>query len=572
MSAILPPSLRERLRSTSGSDLPSPRDGKDFVLYVLRTAFRAASNPSLEVALRMASALGLPLVCVAVVEDGVTPGRSWRPTDRAAAFRLEALRELQPLFAARGTVLLVQVERDGCRAAVTMSLAFKAALVVTDEHFGIEPHATATRRLAQAAHNALWLCDCACTLPSRLLGSAALVGGNAGFLRATQKERTLRLTDAEWDFPPQAPPPPRGPPPAAAFAWSVDLGEAGALEAVLAAPSRRDASVGRVRHTRGGPSAARARWGAYVEGGGLKSYASHRNNPLAAEHRGASRMSAYVNAGMICPVAMARDALAAKSDKFLSEFVGFRESAHLWCLLHPGGYAVATVAVPAWARGMLRHAAGGGGDAASPALADLESGHTGDPLWDDCQRSLVLAGELHNNLRMAWGKAIPAWHAALLGGAGGTAEARLQAALDLLIRLNDRFALDGGAPPSYGGLLWCLGWRDRPGPGGCPTSRPTSVMASKIKAGDLERRARQRSAAQIRFDVAPTPPTARALEGGVGAKRARPAEEDPEAGQASSGQASASHGGPVAIAPRGAMWHFLNRQSAAALPPRERGV
>ena len=81
MSAI-PPSLRERLRSTSGSDLPSPRDGKDFVLYVLRTAFRAASNPSLEVALRMASALGLPLVCVAVVEDGVTPGRSWRPTDR----------------------------------------------------------------------------------------------------------------------------------------------------------------------------------------------------------------------------------------------------------------------------------------------------------------------------------------------------------------------------------------------------------------------------------------------------------------------------------------------------------
>ena len=220
---------------------------------------------------------------------------------------------------------------------------------------------------------------------------------------------------------------------------------------------------------------------------------------------------------------------------------------------------------------MLRHAAGGGGDAASPALADLESGHTGDPLWDDCQRSLVLAGELHNNLRMAWGKAIPAWHAALLGGAGGTAEARLQAALDLLIRLNDRFALDGGAPPSYGGLLWCLGWRDRPGPGGCPTSRPTSVMASKIKAGDLERRARQRSAAQIRFDVAPTPPTARALEGGVGAKRARPAEEDPEAGQASSGQASAppSHGGRAA-GPR--CGTFVNRRSAAAPPPRERGV
>jgi hypothetical protein len=57
---------------------------------------------------------------------------------------------------------------------------------------------------------------------------------------------------------------------------------------------------------------------------------------------------------------------------------------------------------------------------------------------------------------------------------------RLQAALDLLIRLNDRFALDGGAPPSYGGLLWCLGWRDRPGTNGRPTARPTSVMARRV--------------------------------------------------------------------------------------------
>jgi hypothetical protein len=41
-------------------------------------------------------------------------------------------------------------------------------------------------------------------------------------------------------------------------------------------------------------------------------------------------MSAYVNAGMIDPLRMARDALAAGAHKFLSEFVGFRESAHLW--------------------------------------------------------------------------------------------------------------------------------------------------------------------------------------------------------------------------------------------------
>ena len=140
-----------------------------------------------------------------------------------------------------------------------------------------------------------------------------------------------------------------------------------------------------------------------------------------------------------------------------------------------------------------------------------------------------MSGELHNNVRMAWGKAVVPWHAVALraaSAASATAAAtaaatsataiaadaaadaaspsssssatvpplpssseRLQAALDLLIRLNDKFALDGGAPPSYGGVLWCLGWRDRPGEDGCPTRRPTSVMAKRISPGDLERRA-----------------------------------------------------------------------------------
>ena len=63
----------------------------------------------------------------------------------------------------------------------------------------------------------------------------------------------------------------------------------GAVEAILAAPSRRDASVAPLPHTRGGPSAATARWRAYVRGGGLRSYASHRNNPLATAGKGGRR-------------------------------------------------------------------------------------------------------------------------------------------------------------------------------------------------------------------------------------------------------------------------------------------
>ena len=527
----LPAALRECLRSGSRdawctSSLPEPLPERDHVLYILSTTFRAEANPSLEVALHTAKALGKPLACLAIVEDALPAcmqGHLVRhPTDRSAAFRLDALRELQPLFAARGTALYVHVERDGCRAAVALSLAARACIVVMDEHYGIAPHATSADLVAQTGAP-VWLCDCHTTLPSATVPAAALAGGNAAFLRATAAARVCRLQPS-W-FPPPASAPPQ-PPPSEPPPWSADLAAEGAVEALLTAPSQRDTTVGRLRHTRGGPRAALARWTAYVASGGLRSYASHRNNPLASDHHGASRMSAYINLGMICPRRMARDAQAAGAVKFLSEFLGFRESAHLWCLHHPGGYADASVAVPSWAREQLRASSALTDNGGTPTLAALECGQTGDAAWDDCQRCLAISGELHNNVRMAWGKAIPQWHGAALAAlatAAATASAtaaavepptpatRLQAALDLLVHLNDKFALDGGAAPSYGGLLWCLGWRDRPSSNGTPSRRPTSVIAKRVPPGELERRARMRvNGVEVTALVEPTPTPAAA--------------------------------------------------------------
>jgi predicted NAD/FAD-dependent oxidoreductase len=104
-------------------------------------------------------------------------------------------------------------------------------------------------------------------------------------------------------------------------------------------------------------------------------------------------------------------------------------------------------ALPAWARRTLeRHRQD---ERATLSLERLARGRTGDELWDLAQRSLLAHGELHNNLRMTWGKAVPAW-------CDGP-----ESALSTLIELNNRFALDGGDPSSYGGLLWCLGLFDR---------------------------------------------------------------------------------------------------------------
>ena len=188
---FLPTSLQERLRPQHGATLPAPRDAGAHVLYCMRTAYRSAANPSLETALRVANELRVPLLCLAVLEDSFPAGLArigMRPTDRATAFRLEALRELQPEIAARGSVLLVHVERDGSRQAAAQSLAARARLVIVDDHFGIEPHMSFADKVRRTGAPT-WLCDCACTVPARTLPAQALVGGNAGFLRATRDAR-----------------------------------------------------------------------------------------------------------------------------------------------------------------------------------------------------------------------------------------------------------------------------------------------------------------------------------------------------------------------------------------------
>jgi deoxyribodipyrimidine photo-lyase len=75
---------------------------------------------------------------------------------------------------------------------------------------------------------------------------------------------------------------------------------------------------------------------------------------------------------------------------------------------------------------------------------------THDPLWNAAQNQLLREGSIHNYLRMLWGKKILEW----------TSEPR--EALEVMIELNNRYALDGRDPNSYSGIFWVLGRHDRP--------------------------------------------------------------------------------------------------------------
>jgi deoxyribodipyrimidine photo-lyase len=83
------------------------------------------------------------------------------------------------------------------------------------------------------------------------------------------------------------------------------------------------------------------------------------------------------------------------------------------------------------------------------SLEEFEAADTDDELWNAAQRQLVREGRIHNYLRMLWGKKILHW----------TPSPR--DALDIMIELNNKYALDGRNPNSYSGIFWVLGRYDR---------------------------------------------------------------------------------------------------------------
>lgn len=82
-------------------------------------------------------------------------------------------------------------------------------------------------------------------------------------------------------------------------------------------------------------------------------------------------------------------------------------------------------------------------------LEELEHSRTHDEIWNAAQTQLREEGIIHNYLRMLWGKKVIEW------------SPDYRTALDYLIELNNKYAIDGRDPNSYSGIFWCFGRFDR---------------------------------------------------------------------------------------------------------------
>jgi photolyase PhrII len=439
----------------------APRVGP--VVYWMRIAVRDHDHPALDAAIAAANALGTTVLVYHAVSE-----RYPFASDRHHTFILEGARDVAKGLRRRGIAYALHVERAGSRGPFLRLLAERAALVVT-EAAPFPPLAEWTRRLAahlETEQVPFVTVDASCIVPMPLVTQRY---DRAYAFRSASRRLAAGTLGRPWsDVAPLHDPTPPLLPFEPVDAESLDDRAIARLVAACAI----DHSIGPVRTLRGGSVAGYARWDAF-RATGLARYAERRND---AAIDGTSRLSPWLHYGHVSPLRVARDVAAlapsAGTDKFLDELLVWREAA--WHFASHTADLETLDVLPSWARTTLD------GHAEDPrellSMERLERARTGDRLWDLAQRSLVNHGELHNNVRMTWGKAIPGW------------TRTPEHARQTLVALNNRYALDGRDPASYGGLYWCLGLFDRPfSPEepvlGSVRGRPTSVHANRL---DLE--------------------------------------------------------------------------------------
>lgn len=408
-----------------------------FVLYWMRTAVRSDENPALDVAVACAAKLKVSLL----VYHSISQNYRYA-SDRHHTFMLEAARDVQATFAAEGVDYAFHLATPDDDQPHLVTLAGRAAIVVTED-MPVDPPRAFLNALARQIDSPIACVDTACVVPMKMVGKAhtrafAYRDATKSWYADRVAFQWPRVSRNDLDLP--------------RFDFEtlpfrkLDLQTASISD--LVANCEIDHAVGPVRDTVGGSTAGYARWNQF-KSNGLAAYAKRRNNALID---GVSRMSAYLHYGMVSPFRIAREAALeananAGAEKFLDELLVWRELAYAFCFYRHDHDQ--WTAIPEWAQDtLLEHA----GDKRPQTYGweTLARGATKDAFWNAAQKSLLVNGELHNNVRMTWGKAMLDWIDCP------------QEALRLMIDLNHRYALDGRDPSSYGGLLWCLGQFDRP--------------------------------------------------------------------------------------------------------------
>jgi deoxyribodipyrimidine photo-lyase len=444
-------------RVRSSADHP-PRADRDLVVYWMTTSRRVEWNFALQRAADWATELKRPLVVVEVLACG---GR-W-DSDRFHRFTLDGMSDNADLLAGGTTLYYPYVEpKPGAARAFFRALSQLACVMVTDD-FPVPLPAVQT--VDEQAGARIEKIDGNGLLPTRAAGRAFVTASS--FRRFLQKTLHEYMLDAPEPDPlaGRAFPRVKSLPAEISRRWpAVEASLLGGEFDLAGLPINH--RVGPVE-LRGGSMAAQKVWKKFLSKK-LGNYADDRNQP---EADGASGLSPYLHFGHVSVHQIFRDLIKKENwsprlmpqkangrrdgwwqmrppaEEFLDEIITWREiglNACTWLANHDRYESL-----PEWAQATLaKHAADERPDVYT--LEEFAAATTHDRLWNAAQMQLVREGRIHNYLRMVWGKKILQW----------TPSPRQ--ALDVMIELNNRYALDGQDPNSYSGIFWVLGRYDRP--------------------------------------------------------------------------------------------------------------
>lgn len=404
-----------------------------YVLYWMQMYKRVDNNHSLIYAIRRANELKLPLV----VYEGLKYYYPWA-SDRIHTFILEGVVEKRKAFEALGIRYVFYLQQDASSPKNTVAaLARDAALIVTDDFpcFIIPEH---NRRIAERAEIPVFAVDSNGVVPMSKFDKEE-------YAAYTIRPKIKKLLDRYLK------PLPLENVEVLSVGLDVDCPEttvtAETIRSLVSACDI-DHSVPASEYYRGGTIEGRKRLRKFVDEI-LPEYDTARSKP---DHDGSSRLSAYLHFGYLSPLEIAlavRDADAPQESKdaYLEELIVRRELSYNMTLFNDKYDSLD--ALPAWVHKTMRTHAG---DERTHlySLEQLEAGDTHDELWNAAQREMVVTGEMHNYVRMLWGKNVIAWSPSY------------EVAFETLVHLNNKYCLDGRNPNSYCGILWCFGKHDRP--------------------------------------------------------------------------------------------------------------
>ena len=411
----------------------SPNNDGKYILYWMQMFKRTTHNHALNFAIEQANERKLPLV----VYEGLKFYYPWA-SDRFHTFILEGVEEKRAAFEKLGIKYIFYLQKDDKSPKDTVAkIAKNAALIVTDDFpcFIIPKHNEA---IVKKAEIPVYAVDSNGVIPMSRFEKEEYAAYTirpkikrilSDYLKPFEEEKVkIKAGNLKIDCP------------------DTEVTEKNIAK--LVSECAIDHSVKPSNVYYGGTANGRKRLKLFLKNI-LSDYDKGRNKP---EKDGSSRLSSYLHFGFLSSLEIAlavkdSDAPQESKDAYLEEIIVRRELSYNFTRFNSDYDSLKSL--PDWVQKTMREHIDDKREVVY-SLEEMENCQTYDELWNASQREMNVTGEIHNYVRMLWGKNVIAWSKSY------------EEAFAILEHLNNKYCLDGRNPNSYAGILWCFGKHDRP--------------------------------------------------------------------------------------------------------------